>query len=171
MSPALRAAANAAHGEILGMEREPMATDDLSSRRARRWPAWRRWPMRNGHPARDAAIGAVVLGYAWILGGLAPFTMTSLVGVLIPGALLVAIAYGKPPQRIPPPDRLDVTGASYWLIAVAALFEWEASAFRDDSRPWHPALTTLVNSVISPHPLKSAAVVVWLMVGWGLVRR
>jgi hypothetical protein len=148
-----------------------MATDDVSRRRGRRGAGWPYWPQRNGHPARDTLIGAVVVGYAWFLGGLAPFTMKSLVAVVIPGAVLTAFAYGHPPQRIPPPEKLDVTGASYWLIAVAALFEWEASSFRDNSQPWHPALTELVNEVIGPHPLKSAAVVIWLLVGWGLVRR
>lgn len=148
-----------------------MATDDTSGAGGRRWPRWRHWPLRNGHPVRDTLIGAAVIGYAWVLGGLAPFTMKSLVGVLIPGAVIGAIAYGRPPERIPAPDRLDITGASYWLIAVALLFEWEASAFKDNSVTWHPALTTLVNVIIGPHPLKSAAVVIWLMVGWGLVRR
>lgn len=148
-----------------------MATDDVPGRAVRRWLSRSRWPLRSGHPVRDTLIGVTVVGYAWVLGGLPPFTMRSLVGVLIPGAVLGAIAYGRPPERIPPPERMDITGASYWLIAVAALFEWEASAFKDNSQPWHPALTTLVNSLIAPHPLKSAAVVIWLMVGWGLVRR
>jgi hypothetical protein len=148
-----------------------MATDDVSRRRGRRWAGWPYWPFRNGHPVRDTLIGVVVVSYAWVLGGLAPFTITSLVGVLIPGAVLGALAYGRLLQRIPSPEKVDVAGASYWLIAVAALFEWEASAFRDGSRPWHPALTELVNEVIGPHPLKSAAVVIWLLVGWGLVRR
>lgn len=148
-----------------------MATGDVSPRRGRRFAGWHRWPLRNGHPVRDTLIGAVAAGYAWVLGGLAPFTMKSLVGVLIPGAILTALAYGRPPERIPAPEKLDITGASYWLIAVAALFEWEASAFRDNSRPWHPALTELVNEVIGPHPLKSLAVLIWLLVGWGLVRR
>jgi hypothetical protein len=150
-----------------------MASDDVSRRRGRlpRWQGWTRWPLRNGHPVRDTLIGALVVGYAWILGGMAPFTTKSLLGVLIPGALLGLIAYGRPPERIPAPEKLDITGMSYWLICVAAMFEWEASAFKDDSRPWHPALTDLVNPIIGPHPLKSAAVVIWLLVGWGLVRR
>lgn len=150
-----------------------MATDDVPGGRGRpaRWLGMPRWPLRTGRPARDTVIAAVLLGYAWVLGGLHPFTMNSLVGVLIPGFVIGAIAYGRPPERIPPPEKLDITGTSYWLIAVAALFEWEASAFKDNSAPWHPALTTLINPLIGPHMLKSAAVVVWLMVGWGLVRR
>lgn len=150
-----------------------MATDEVSRRHGRlpHRPGWTRWPLRNGRPVRDTLIGVTVVAYAWVLGGLAPFTMTSLVAVLIPGAVLGAIAYVRPPERIPPPEKINITGASYWLILVAALFEWEASAFKDNSAPWHPALTTLLNPLIAPHILKSGAVVIWLLVGWGLVRR
>jgi hypothetical protein len=43
-------------------------------------------------------------------------------------------------RRIPPPDRLDLAGSSYWRIAITAL-EWEASAFRDCTTVWHPPLS------------------------------
>lgn len=150
-----------------------MASEDVSHGRGRlpHWPGRTWWPLRNGHPVRDTVIGAVMLGYAWVMGGLAPFTMDSLVGVLVPGAVLGTIAYVRPPQRIPAPEKINITGMSYWVILVAALFEWEASAFKDNSAPWHPALTTLVNPLIAPHLLKSVAVVIWLRVGWALVRR
>ena len=150
-----------------------MASDDGSRRPGRlpHRPGWTRWPLRNGHPLRDTMIGLGVAGYAWIIAGLAPFTTKSLVGVIIPGAVLGTIAYVRPPNRIPPPEKIDILGMSWWLILVAGLFEWEASAFKDNSAPWHPALTTLVNPLIGPHLLKSAAVVIWLRVGWGLVRR
>jgi hypothetical protein len=122
-------------------------------------------------PARNAMIGAALVGYAWLLAGTAPFSTKALLGVLLPGAVLGAIAYGRPPERIPPPDAIDVTGFSYWLICVALLFEWEASAVRDNSPPSHPSLTDLINPLIDPHPIKAAAIVVWLLAGWALVRR
>jgi hypothetical protein len=170
-----------------------MATDDVPSRRDR--SGRRSWfPLRSGRPgshqpgsggsgsggsgsdrpgrrARTAVIGVGVGGYAWAVGSTEPFSTISLVGVLIPGMVLAAIAYAWPPERIPPPDKLDITGVSYWAICVAALFEWEASAFRDNSLPWHPSLTDLINPMLGPHLVKSAAVLVWLLVGWGLVRR
>lgn len=66
-----------------------------------------------------------------------------------------------------------MTGLSYWVICIALLFEWEASAFRDGPAAlhWHPSLTELINPLIAPHPLKSAAIVLWLLAGWALVRR
>ena len=57
------------------------------------------------------------------------------------------------------------------MIILGALFEWEASAFRDESLAWHPSLTDLVNPLLSTHGTKTLAIVLWLMAGWGLVRR
>ena len=122
-------------------------------------------------PARNAVIGAGLIGYAWILGGTSPFSLKALVGVLLPAAVLGVIAYGRPPERIRPPESVDVTGFSLWIICVALLFEWEAAAVRDGSPQWHPSLTELLNPLIAPHAIKSAAIVVWLLVGWALVKR
>jgi hypothetical protein len=122
-------------------------------------------------PARNAVIAAGLIGYAWVLGGTAPFSMKALLGVLLPGAVLGVIAYGRPPERIPAPESVEVAGFSYWIICIALLFEWEASAVRDDSPSWHPSLTDLINPLLGPHAIKSAAIVVWLLAGWGLVKR
>ena len=121
-------------------------------------------------PARNAIIGAALVGYAWLLGGAAPFSARALLGVLLPGAVLGVIAYSRPPERIPPPESVDSAGFSYWVICIALLFEWEASAVRDNS-PGHPSLTDLINPLIAPHPIKAAAIVVWLLAGWALVKR
>lgn len=122
-------------------------------------------------PARNAVIGVGLISYAWILAGTASFSMKALIGVLLPGAVLGTIAYGRPPERIPPPESVDLTGFSYWIICIALLFEWEASAVRDTSTSWHPSLTDLINPLIAPQPVKCAAIVVWLMAGWALVKR
>jgi hypothetical protein len=122
-------------------------------------------------PARNAIIAAGVIGYAWLLGGTAPFSTRALVGVLLPGAVLGVIAYARPPERILPPQTVDAAGFSYWVICIALLFEWEASAVRDNSPPGHPSLTELINPLIAPHPIKAAAIVVWLLAGWALVKR
>jgi hypothetical protein len=140
-----------------------MATDDVPRRHDR--------PGRQRNRVRTAAVGIVLAGYAWAAGATAPFSATALVFVLIPGVVLASIAYWWPPERIPPPDKLDITGVSYWAICVAALFEWEASAYKDNSLPWHPSLTDLINPLLGPHPIKSAAFLLWVLVGWALVRR
>ena len=87
-----------------------------------------------------------------MLGGTSPFSLKALLGVLLPGAVLGVIAYGRPPERFPAPESVDITGFSLWIICVALLFEWEAAAVRDGSPTWHPSLTDLVNPLTAaPH--------------------
>jgi hypothetical protein len=147
-----------------------MAADD-APRRPRR-PAWERAPWaRIQRPVPKAGILAALAAYSWIAAGTAPFTRNALLIVVAPGLVLAAIAYGRPPERIPPPDRMDVAGFSYWAICIIALFEWEASAFRDDALWWHPSLTELIDPMLGARPVKAAAILVWLLSGWALVRR
>jgi hypothetical protein len=120
---------------------------------------------------RKAAVGAGLIAYSWLAAGTEPFTISALLIVLVPAVALFVIAYVRPPKRIPPPDRLDLTGFSYWAIAVGALFEWEASAFKDGAPSWHPALTTLIDPVLGTRPVKAAGILIWLLAGWALVRR
>jgi hypothetical protein len=150
-----------------------MAKDDIAPRHepVSRWPLPPVWRRPSRRRARIAVIVAALAVYAWIDASAAPFTTAALVGVLIPGTVLGAIAWARPPERIPPPRELDMLGMSYWMICLAALFEWEASAFRDNSLAWHPSLTNLIDPLIAPHVVKSAAILVWILAGWGLVRR
>ena len=143
----------------------PAPHDRPSSR-----PSRLAWPRRPAQPVLAAAIGAGLAVYAWVAGSAAPFSRGAFLAVLIPGAVLALIAYARPPERILAPESVDAAGFSYWIIAIALLFEWEASAVRDN-RPWHPSLTDLINPLIAPHPIKTAAIVVWLLSGWALVRR
>jgi hypothetical protein len=147
----------------------------MATEEAPRWPdrppGRLRLPALSARQVRRSLVGAAVLGYSWWAGTTVPFTRNALLIVLVPGAVLGAIAYGRPPQRIPPPDDLDLAGSFYWVIAIAALFEWEASAFRDFTNTWHPPLSDLINPLLDVHPVKAAAILAWLLAGWGLVRR
>jgi hypothetical protein len=149
-----------------------MAADDVSRPQGHpgRGPEAPRLPA-GGRLARKLVIGAALAAYSWAAASTAAFTTGALLVVLLPGAVIAVIAVWRPRARIPQPGRMDVTGFSYWAICVAALFEWEASAFKDNSSWWHPALTDLINPLIVPHPLKSAAILIWLLAGWALVRR
>jgi hypothetical protein len=147
-----------------------MAADD-AARRPRR-PAGRRAPWaRVRHPVPKAVVLAALVAYSWIAAGTVPFTRNALLIVLAPGIVLAAIAYGRPPERIPPPERIDVAGFSYWAVCIIALFEWEASAFRDNALWWHPSLTDLIDPMLGARPVKAVAILIWLLCGWALVRR
>lgn len=121
--------------------------------------------------ARSAVVGTSVAGYSWLAGMFAPFTMTSLISVMIPVAVIGAIACRSPLRRIPAPRQLDITGVSYWAIAVLTFFEWEAAGYRDGSQWWHPTLSIVLAPWLRHHVVKSAAFAAWLMAGWGLVKR
>jgi hypothetical protein len=133
--------------------------------------ATERNPDWGKHPVRTAIVGAGVAGYSWVAGGIASFTTTATIAVAVPWVALALIAFRWPPERIPPPERLDITGASYWAIAAIMFFEWEAAGFRDGSQWWHPTLSVVTGPLLDHHAVKSAAFAAWLLAGWGLIRR
>ena len=133
-------------------------------------------PGQSRSPGRRLTVKKLVIGtglvaYSWFAASTEPFTRDALLIVLVPGAVIGFLAYGRPPARIPPPQSLDIPGFSYWAITIAILFEWEAAAFKDNSEWWHPALTDLVDPMLGTHPVKALAILIWLLAGWGLVRR
>ena len=151
-----------------------MATDGTTTAQrdhAGRWPRPLARPRRPAHLALLALVGTGLAVYAWMVAGAAPFSRGALVGVVIPGAALGTIALVRPPERIAPPDQLDMTGMLYWIVCLAAFFEWEASAYKDNSWPWHPSFTDLIGPLLGPHLIRSAAILAWLLAGWALVRR
>ena len=82
------------------------------------------------HPVRTAVAGAGVAGYSWVAGGIASFTTAATVAVAVPWFALAVIAFRWPPEKIPPPERLDIAGASYWAVAAMMFFEWEAAGLQ-----------------------------------------
>jgi hypothetical protein len=128
-------------------------------------------PVLSARNGRRLAVGGIVVAYSWVASASAPFSTRALISVLLPGAVLGAIAFRRPPERIAPPESIDITGFSYWIVALALLFEWEASAFRENANWLHPTLTDLVNPLLTPHPVRTGAFVIWIASGWALVRR
>jgi hypothetical protein len=149
-----------------------MATDGTPARHDHpRRPLRQLAARRPAHPLLATLIGTGLVVYAWVDAAAIPFSRGALLGVAIPGMVLGAIAVARPPERIPAPEQIDTIGASYWMICLTAFFEWEASAWRDNSWPWHPSFTNLIDPMLGPHLIKTAAIVVWLLAGWALVRR
>ncbi len=150
-----------------------MARDGTPARRDQpsSWPRRLAWPRRPAHPVLAVAIGTGLAVYAWVDGSAVPFSRGALVGVLIPGAVLAVIAVGRPPERIPPPDGLDI--ARHVLLAdhPHGVLRVGGVRLQDNSWPWHPSFTDLVTPLLGPHLVKSAAILVWMLAGWALVRR
>jgi hypothetical protein len=130
-----------------------------------------RGPGWGQHPIRTAIAGMAVAGYSWFAGGIASFTTAATIAVVIPWLVLGVIFYGWS-ERIPPPERLDATGASYWAIVTMMFFEWEAAGFKDGSNYWHPTLSVVAGPLLDHHhAVKSVAFAAWLLGGWALMRR
>jgi hypothetical protein len=130
-----------------------------------RGPAW------GQHPLRAIIAGAAVAGYSWLAGGIASFTAAATVAVAIPWVVFAVLAYWWRQDRIPPPEGLDITGASYWAIVVVMFLEWEAAGFKDGSNWRHPTLSIVAGPLMQHHAVKSAVFAAWLLGGWGLIRR
>ena len=127
------------------------------SRRGRAVPGEPGTRLRGVGPAVCGWHYAVLFGYAW-LAARAALHAHALLVVLLPGAVVAGVAIWGPPDRIEAPDRLDIAGLFCWLVVIAVLFEWEAAGWHDNSLPWHPSLTELVNPIIAPYPLRAIAI-------------
>jgi hypothetical protein len=79
-----------------------MAADD-APRRPDGPPGRLRARVRAGGrpPVRKIVIGAGLVAYSWIAASTVPFTRNALLVVLLPGAVVATLAYGRPVRRIP----------------------------------------------------------------------
>ena len=59
-------------------------------------PVGARWPGGRPRPVLGTLAVLGLAGYAWVASGLPPFSGRALLGVLIPGAAIGLIAYGRP---------------------------------------------------------------------------
>lgn len=109
-----------------------------------------------------------VLGYAWAVAGLRPFTLPALMATLA-GGLVVIVVGG----RLPPPvtSREPAGGAWVWLALAAAIAAWELQAFLQHPRSAHPTISSLTNNLMHNHFSRAGTMLVWLAVGLWLARR
>jgi hypothetical protein len=117
----------------------------------------------------SALVASVVLGPAWWVVGLEPFSVGATVAVLGLGAAAMVVGAAGPSSPAPaPPAR---SGAGWWLGPLAALAAWELVAYRSAPRADHPTLSSLANAMLEPRPVRAVALAAWLLAAWGLARR
>lgn len=123
------------------------------------------------NPRRAAAWSAAVV-FAWFAGGLQSFTAAADVAVSLPVLLLFGVAVFAPPQRKPAPRRIPLHGWLLWLVPLLGFCgleivnNWIFPSITD-----HPTWSILMDPVLEWRPARAAAVLVWLVTGWELVRR
>jgi hypothetical protein len=127
--------------------------------------------FRLGWRGSTILTAGAIAAYAWIAAGLRPFTLSEEVLVAIPALLGLALA-----TRTPGTTRTDSADASWrgsaaiWLGLVAIAAVWELSALFSSPRSAHPTLSVIADSVMSVHPGRALVFVLWLALGWVLVR-
>lgn len=114
------------------------------------------------------AIGVV---FSWIVGWFPSFTWASNIAVFATGAVVLFIAFVRPPKRHPRGRPVTKVAVAWWVLALAAFTVVEmTNLFLGSTHP-HPTLSVLMAPILQDHLAKSIAVFIWLRVGWTLLHR
>lgn len=111
----------------------------------------------------------VLLGFAWLCGGLSSFTWPAQVTTF--AAIAVVLGFAAVRRRDDTPVHLGRTGVAVWASWLAAVTGWELWALFGAPRSAHPTISSLLDELISSHPARAGAMVLWLVFGWWLARR
>ena len=135
-------------------------------------------PLRTA--ARPSAFVVVAVGgaavYSWIAAGFRPFTTTEDVLVAIPAIAVLVLACRPSPASSPPifdqPARRASRGSvAVWIALVVLATVWELTALFSSPRADHPTLSVIADDIMSVHPGRALMFLLWLALGWVLVKR
>lgn len=119
-----------------------------------------------------AGIGALV--WAWFGSGVRTFTRPAEVLTFLPGLAVLlltllpsASSAGIGAAALPPYRRWSVLP---WLVVLAAIVAWELVELFSKPRGVHPTISSVMDSLLSTHPSRFVGYLVWLVLGWLLVR-
>jgi hypothetical protein len=129
--------------------------------------------MNSGCSRRGSTIfvAGVVAAYAWVAAGLRPFTLSEEVLVAVPALLgLAAAMRASGTMRTESADWSWRGSAAIWLGLVVVAAAWELNAYFSSPRSAHPTLSVIADNVMSVHPGRALVFVLWLALGWVLVR-
>lgn len=121
--------------------------------------------------ARWTGIGVIAAtagGYAWWATDLRPFTLPSLVVVLLSGAAAAALGATLIPRHIRP---FGPRQPLAWAVLAAAVGLWELVSFLQHPRSEHPTLSSLANTVFENHPARTLGLLLWLALCAWFARR
>jgi hypothetical protein len=114
---------------------------------------------------------AAVAAYSWVAAGARPFTLPEDVLVAIPALLVLALAMrASATTRTASADAPARGSAAIWLGLVVVATGWELTAVFSSPRSAHPTLSVIADDVMSVRPGRAFVFVLWLALGWVLVR-
>lgn len=128
-------------------------------------PGWlaRRWPAVGA----AAVVGVVVASEPRESGAVQ--VVLAAVGVV---ALVLVLRAGAGSPR-PEPRVAARTGVWVALLLAGCVVELGDFLSQPDAQtdnPDHPTLSAMVDPMLGTHPTRAAVAVVWVLLGWGLVR-
>jgi hypothetical protein len=115
-----------------------------------------------------AALCAVVLGGAWYVTSLHPFSIAATVAVVGSGVGAIGIgrAWHRRADRVIPTDGLAV-----WVVLASVLVAFELVQFAQHPRAAHPTLSSIVNTLLDAHVARTVAFTAWLVTAAVLAAR
>jgi len=115
------------------------------------------------------------IGFALAIGWFDRYSVVSSVAVAFVGAAAIALSWHGP-LRDEPLEPVETSGKTLWMLVVVALAMWElANLFQQPSLSLdsyrHPTISVLTDPFLGTQFGRSVALLVWLRVGWGLLKR
>jgi hypothetical protein len=132
------------------------------------------WGMRSSRSDHHAqwSVPLVVVAaaiYSWIAAGFRAFTVAEEIMVAIPALVVFALAWR--PSRAPATVQWSRASVACWLGLVALAVGWELLAYFSTPRHDHPTLSVIADEIMSVHVGRAVMFLLWLALGWLLVRR
>lgn len=128
---------------------------------------------------RPLVIVAGIVGcaiYAAMVGSFTRYSWPATAGVAGLAVVVVGIGWRGPLRPQADPGKLPVPGAAMWAGLLVAAGVWELVAlFMQPSLTTtsyaHPTLSALTDPALATHAGRSAALAIWVVIGWFLVKR
>lgn len=122
-----------------------------------------------------AVLGGIGL-YAVVAGSFIRYSWPATVVVAAVAALAVAIGWRGPLRPGRDPGPLPARGRALWGALLVAAGGWELAAyFMQPSLSTisyaHPTISALTDPLLRSYPGRSAALAIWLLIGWFLAER
>jgi hypothetical protein len=171
---------NPIHSILLFATAVALTRDEVRRLRGHRGPMEPLEPLEMADPrgSRRLTLAVMVLAatFALFVGGFGRYSWPATVAILIPGTAVLIVAWRGPVRRSPDPGPLPPAGIVVWSSVFVALALWELSSLllqsslTTDSYA-HPTISVMTDPVLAGHPGRTAALFLWLAVGWFLLGR
>lgn len=115
------------------------------------------------------------IAFAAAVGWFGRYSIAPSLAVALVGAFAIALSWNGP-LRDEPLEPAQTSGKVLWMLVVVALAIWElANLFQQPSLTLnsyrHPTISVLSDPFLGTPLGRATALLIWLRIGWGLLRR